>query len=614
MSNWIINSYFDDQLKAKFASISRFYFQSKILKFGSTKICIWSWNNKGIIPDINYLEDKATHLTVVLDGFISGFGKYGTVSGDKRKNLKKLIDAYLENGYEFIRELNGSFAILIYNELNDSLEIFTDRTSTRPVWYNDDPINFSAANLPSTLALLRDNIEYDEIGLWSLLATSRHVGERSIFKGIKNLRSGSILSINKNQIKKEKWYQLQYTPNYNLSIDGWSERIASTLIKSANNILNQYNNVNLLLSGGMDSRVAVAAFGGNVKTITLTTRHNYNSRLSELVAAKNGNQHRTMVRDEQWYLRHFRSAAFIAGGNYKFTHAHFTSIFDQDNEYFNETFSHGDLLENFNSHYFKIKLQNQPLIELIKNYNKVYSYSVTDFSSFENLFVDVKGSKMRSMWEDYTISEYENLSSVSDSIEDVFDAFFRWQNQTVCPTYLMLENFRPYTNIVNIMFDNDLLNLILTIPQEIKSESKLHRGILKVLNKKLLLVPDSNYLLPPIVPKFVNNSLMKIRPVIGKYRRKFMGRNVNKPFVYTEGSWDMLHERYRKDENHRDLIKNVLYDKDVLEDSIFNHSYIQKTFNEFLNGNLKKQIEIDMLLSFSLLIKSIKYEKDSLSS
>lgn len=579
---------------------------------------IWSWNNLELFPDIYYHAQDNIHL--ILDGFISDYGRYGEAYADRSKNAKKLIELFI-SGKDFVQDLNGSFCIIIYDTMSKKFNLFNDRTSTRPIWYHRESGHFYASNFPSAIAVLRkETPKISEIGLWSLLATGRHTGETGLFEGIYNLPSGSNLRISdEGEFKKTKWFSLSYSPDYKLTTKQWGKRIAEELRVSAQRILKHYKDINLFLSGGMDSRVAAAAFGDKINSITLTTRKNMNSKVSGKVAKASGISHTTIYRDDYWYLNSFPSSALIGAGNYKISHAHFSPLFGRGNKYFNQTFTLGDLLENFNKHYYRASVELMNAESLVKNLNIFYSYSVKDYRKLEGLFQGNYGERIRTAWEEYAIEEAKKVEKVSEFKEDFADAFFRWQNNTMCPTYLMHENIRPYANLVNLMFDNDLLTTLFSIPHEIKSSGKLHNEILRNLNPKLLWIPNSNFWLPPIAPAFLNNYAKKIRPHIGKLRRSLVSKYQPKPksqpysqsqpkpqsqpLILTEGSWDMLHERYRRDINYGSELEAVIKNG-VVEN--YDPDFIKDLLISFNRGAANVSNEIEHIYSVNKLLYLIK--------
>ena len=67
-----------------------------------------------------------------------------------------------------------------------------------------------------------------------------------------------------------------------------------------------------------------------------------------------------------------------------------------------------------------------------------------------------------------------------------------------------------------------------------------------------------------------------------------------------------MHEMYRKDTRYRDQIEDLITDEDIFPSDIFDLKQIQKTWNEYLMGNISLQFEIEALLSFGNLHKMVQ--------
>ena len=169
----------------------------------------------------------------------------------------------------------------------------------------------------------------------------------------------------------------------------------------------------------------------------------------------------------------------------------------------------------------------------------------------------------------------------------------------------MLECISPLANQRNLMFDNDLFSLYLRTPANLRGADRLHRWTLWHLDKALAVIPNSNSWLPPMAPRGMQTFARKVRPVIGRLRRRAISTHQKKPVVKTEGSWHMLHEWYRKDPRHIEFIEDCLNDEEALPSEIFDRQGIRNSWHLFLQGDLKRWFEIDMLISFGVLHRRV---------
>ncbi len=339
-----------------------------------------------------------------------------------------------------------------------------------------------------------------------------------------------------------------------------------------------------------------------------------NSRIAEKVARKLDIRHKTIIRDPHYYLDSFTAAALVSSGNYSIAHAHFiNAVIEITRENPDASFLLGDLLENFNKHYFKpgvlkdIHHMNLPVEDLPGMFNRLYSYSYKDFDELAGLINPGIANQCRQNWSDELVALAKRVSSVSGHQEDVLDALFRWYNNNFCPTNLMHDCMKPFGEVRNLMFDRFMIDLVLRVPAALKTRGILHRKILKYLHRDLLFIPNSNSWLPPIVPEAMNKITRKIRPILGNFRRKIiaMGKEKTSPIVKTEGSWHMPHEWYRKDPEYKGFIQTILFSDKAIPGEIFSHKMIQYYWHEFQVGDISKMFIIDALMTIGLIHQRI---------
>lgn len=574
------------------------------------QLLLWSWSEP-LVPDAIVSSKNHDNEILVLHGVITDLGQFASAKIEQLQIGLRLLDLWEEYGHKLIPELNGSFSCACVNMNDKSITMFTDRFASRPVWISKENSAWYVGNFPSALAAIRKRPpKLNGAGLWSLFANSRHIGRQGLYEGFINLQAGECAQIKKNGgLSISKWYERRYTPQVDIPAKEWGKLIANALCTSAKRINAVTESPHLFLSGGMDSRVAVSAIGDNLRTVTLSSHPNMNSRIANKVARILGCDHQTIIREPYWYLDSFEAAALLASGNYNIRHAHFIQPIRQiTKEIPNAAFLLGDLLENFNKHYFRIKLNGKrslPPEKVPDIFHQLYAYSHKSPEHLRKIFQENVVDLMIESWRQNMIDWAEKVWSLSGDIRDCADSLFRWNNCSMCPTYLMLECVHPLAAERNLMLDNDLAELMLQLPADLRGAGVIHNWILWCLNKHLVFIPNSNFWLPPIAPKKVEKLAKKIRPLIGKARRGLLSIKHDRPVVKTEGSWHMLNEWYRKDMNYKEYIESCLFNPFALPPEIFNVTEIKTRWQEFLAGNLDGMFEIDMLLSFGLLHRKI---------
>jgi len=576
--------------------------------FANFRVISWAWT-KSEIPDL-YV---CTHLadSVVLCGVITELANVCSTTNSQHQIVEKLLGLWLKEGDKTVSGLNGSFSCLFYTHKQRQVTIFSDRFASRSAWFGNDHDTWILGNYPSAVvSLMSRNPQIDAAGIWSLFHAGRQVGNHSLYSNVGALMAGQkmVLKLN-SEPRISHWWTRKYNPEKNFSPQELGYQIAQAIKKSASQYKKISKNPYLFLSGGLDSRIVAAAFKNPLRTLTICTKPNMESRIATCISKIERLEHRVIFRSPYWYLDNAYVAALISSGIYLNQHAHFitpvTIVLSEERE---AEFFLGDLLENFNKHYFSLPANyslNFAPERISENLYSAVPYTIKNYNKKRgSLFnKEIKYALERSYLE--VLIEYaRSTMEVSKSHEDRFDSFLRWSNVGITPTYNMITCIRPFARERNIYFDNHLDDLALKIPPQIRGKGVLHKWIIYYLNRVLLVVPDSNTFLPPIIPRKLAYVIKNVRPFLGSMRRSRIKNGQGTPSLKTSGSWLLLHELYRKDRLYREHIESIIFDEKVFFSDLFNLDEIKKTWEEYLAGNVNLHFEIEALISFGSLQKA----------
>lgn len=579
--------------------------------FPEIKVISWAWNESNI-PDV-YVK-KHHDVILILSGVITNLVRFCPLPVNQDQTVERMLELWVKYGDKIIDQINGSFSCLFYNQKRRQTSVFTDRFASRSVWVGKENGTWIIGNFPSAIvAMMKHTPKLDPVGFWSLFHAGRQVGIHGLYSNFHALMAGqkAVLS-SSNQAVITQWWKRRYQPEPGLSPYEWGNRLANALKNSANRYKKISENPFLFLSGGLDSRIAAAAYNKPLKSLSFCTNPNAESHIASLVSRILGLEHRIIVRSQYWYFYTMSASALISSGVYLNHHAHFIMPVKNVSSAEPEAeFLLGDLLENFNKHHFSMPVGQQLNFNPNNIRNILYScspYTIKDMHRIGNHF----NKKLRKSIETRyfnALKEYaHSVMEVSENHADRFDTFLRWANVGIFPTYNMITCIWPLAKERNLCFDNELNELYLNIPSDLRGAEILHKWILYHLCKKLILIPDANTFMPPFVPKSINHFSKKIRPSIGKLRRSLIWKPPKEPILKTSGSWLFLHEMYRKDPRYREQIKNMIFDKSIFPPEIFDLSQIKNTWEEYLAGNIGLHFEIEALRSFGSLHKIIPFD------
>lgn len=205
------------------------------------------------------------NYTLMYDGFISNLPelreelKRARVITDGLTQEELLICAFLQYGTDFVKKLNGAFAIVIYDERNNQMFLFRDPLGLRPLFYTIQKQILIFASEPK--ALLRyPGMEavVDADGLNELLSMGpAHTPGHTVYRDIYEIKPGHMLSYSKSRLYTERYHQFvvrDHTDSYEDTVAHITELLDHSITVSASTNAPSAS----LLSGGLDSSVVSA--------------------------------------------------------------------------------------------------------------------------------------------------------------------------------------------------------------------------------------------------------------------------------------------------------------------------------------------------------------------
>ncbi len=177
-----------------------------------------------------------------------------------------MLHLYEERGEEFLRELNGMFALALWDERRGRLLLATDRFGKKPLYYftRGHRLLFGS-ELKALLADPSVPRELDPEALSTYLALGYIPAPATIFRGICKLPPASWIVVERDPAGAgvrlrgpERYWSLRYEPNPALTEAECIARIREIILDAVR--IRMYSDVPLgaFLSGGLDSSTVVA--------------------------------------------------------------------------------------------------------------------------------------------------------------------------------------------------------------------------------------------------------------------------------------------------------------------------------------------------------------------
>ena len=102
-----------------------------------------------------------------------------------------ILEAFEMWGINFIKKLNGMFAIAIYDKQDNKLFLFRDRMGIKPLYYFQDGVQFIFASEIKAIKKCNVKLELSYPSIHSYLHLGYVPSENTIYKNVKKLKSGS---------------------------------------------------------------------------------------------------------------------------------------------------------------------------------------------------------------------------------------------------------------------------------------------------------------------------------------------------------------------------------------------------------------------------------------
>lgn len=158
---------------------------------GFARLAILDLTDKGMQPMFSSHEE----ICMVYNGEIYGFEKLRLELIEKgyrfqsRTDSEVIVNAYLEYNDEFVKYIDGMFAIAIYDLRTQQIKLFRDRTGIKPLYYLFDGKNFGFASELKGILSMGQNLKYkiDYTALYDYITFGYIPEPKSLYQNIYKL-------------------------------------------------------------------------------------------------------------------------------------------------------------------------------------------------------------------------------------------------------------------------------------------------------------------------------------------------------------------------------------------------------------------------------------------
>ena len=506
------------------------------------------------------------------------------------------LHMYEEYGEGFVKKLNGSFLLVIWDDQNQKLLIANDRYGSRPLYYADNKRLLFSSEAKAILQDEEFKREINHEAVAEFFAFEYILGEKTFFKGITLLPPASILIYQNGQLSIKQYWDFEFVEEYNEPEDYYVEKLVHTFKRAVERRMTGNHRFSLSLSGGLDSRSILAAMGKPIHTFTFGVRGCTEEKIAKMVADKVCAEHEFIE------LKPFSSFAekgvWITDGMHNVIHLfHSVSALEMMNRTDTDIdiVFHGQGGDNFLG-----GLQLSPKIlktekgELSKEVYKKANYLFKE-EDMQNLFSEtyypkVKGLAFRSLERVLESAKAKHPANVSD--------YFFFKNRMT--KFVMLGSTYVRTRIEDRtpFCDNDFVDVGLTIPPELRLDHRIYVKFLREMSPDLAKIPYEKTGISADAPIMLSKFAFLTKASINKFKRILRSKTRGLISIPIKSGYPDYNEWMRNE--LREFVENILLDERTVNRGYFNREYILRMIEEHMSRKKDHYLKLSALITFEL--------------
>ena len=212
------------------------------------------------------LSDPSGRFWIVFNGEIFNYPELRELlikkgySFQTHSDTEVLVQLFAAYGKECLAMLNGQFAFAIWDKLREELFVARDRIGIRPLFYHSSEKGFSFASEIKSLFVQKEiTPEFSYKNLSQIYTFWTAITPNTAFKNIYELSPGHYLIYNREGIKIQKYWELQFNEGIkDIPFDKALEKFHEVFYDAVKIRLRADVEVAAYLSGGIDSTSTVA--------------------------------------------------------------------------------------------------------------------------------------------------------------------------------------------------------------------------------------------------------------------------------------------------------------------------------------------------------------------
>ena len=128
--------------------------------------------------------------------------KFNVVCLKTSSDSEVILEAFVKWGTDFVNQLNGMFAIAIFDNKEEKLMLFRDRMGIKPIYFFHDSEDFIFSSELKAINYIKKNKDINYDAVYAYLHLGYIPSNQTIYKNTFKLNPGAFLTYKKNKISK----------------------------------------------------------------------------------------------------------------------------------------------------------------------------------------------------------------------------------------------------------------------------------------------------------------------------------------------------------------------------------------------------------------------------
>lgn len=222
-------------------------------------------------PDeLSFYEDEATAVYVYGYCFPRKDSNY--FKEHKRLTASQISEAYVNKQQHMLKQMKGSFALLIYDKKREQVQVFTDPLNVRPVYYHIQDkklaVSTSLSTIVQYLKQTGQAVEVDEASVLEYYLFEYVLGDQTYIRSVREMPAGGWICLNEEGLDVHKyWNPFEDLTDFTIRYEEEDavDKLEEILKHNLNLYLSGNRSTAIALTGGYDSRTNLALLGEKAK-------------------------------------------------------------------------------------------------------------------------------------------------------------------------------------------------------------------------------------------------------------------------------------------------------------------------------------------------------------